>query len=604
MIGKTLLNFHLTESLGEGGMGAVYKATDRNLQRTVAIKLLHPNLVSDPAAFQRFRNEAHLSARISHPNVATLLDFQKTDTLHFIVMEYVEGKALDSLLRFQEQIPEKLAVRITMQVLEGLEAAHEMGIMHRDLKPGNIMINKRGFVKLMDFGIARLENSARLTQQNRVIGTLEYLAPELIKGGEPSRSSDLYALGILLHEMLTGRTPFKGENEAAIMYQITQGKLDFDFSQINPRLAQVIRKLTHRQVSRRFQRTAEVLTELEKLYPPGKIDTKVLTEKLQYSPKSSVGLKLAKPVLPSVSLPDFSGKKVPKFSLPFDMDLRILGVAVLCCLFILVLSLFRPNEEPKGDLPTDPKGEITNKGTPNSLVPSSSMARTQVTPSQPTSLPQGPQNLPSPEQEKPSQKEEEKQRPTKRPKQHTIKPFAKVEEEKETPPKKEEAKSPSETTQIAKVEPEEEKAKDVSEEEASTEKKSSPQNTVVASRRVKFPDLSVSASLGETVSTETHREGQEITLYSTQPIYHSGALIIKDKAKLRAKIKKLRRGKGGKKAFLALELLAIETSGGAWLPVHYPEYSNLNKYQVEFKEGLVLSKIKIKSTSIYVPQTN
>ena len=605
MIGKTLLNFHLTESLGEGGMGAVYKATDRNLQRTVAIKLLHPNLVSDPASFQRFRNEAHLSARISHPNVATLLDFQRTDAFHFIVMEYVEGMALDRILRFQGQIPEELAVKITMQVLEGLEAAHEMGIMHRDLKPGNIMINKRGFVKLMDFGIARLENSARLTQQNRVIGTLEYLAPELIRGGEPSRSSDLYALGILLHEMLTGRTPFKGENEAAIMYQITQGKWSFDFSQINPKLAQIIRKLTHRQVSRRFQRTEEVLKELERHYTPGKINPQLLTEKLQDSPKTASGLKLAKPAIPAVSLPSLSKKTLPKLSLPLDIDTRIVGIALLCCLLILVLSLFRSRPTPTPDPLPEPNGELVLEEDSQQKLPTSAIARTQEAPSQPSLLPQGPQSLPGSQQDPPPKEEQRaEQSPKKRPKQHTIKPFAKTEEKEETTPVKEEEALPSETTQSAKAELEEEPENEVSDKEKSAKNTSSSQQPIVSDRLVRFPDLTISARLGETVSTEANREGQEITLYTTQSIYHSGALIIKDKAKLRARIKKLRRGKGGKKAFLSLELLAVETTGGAWLPVNYPEYSNLKKYQVEFQEGLVLSKIKIKSNSIYVPQTN
>ena len=604
MIGKTLLNFHLTESLGEGGMGAVYKATDRNLQRTVAIKLLHPNLVSDPASFQRFRNEAHLSARISHPNVATLLDFQKTDAFHFIVMEYVEGMALDRILRFQGSIPEELTVKIAMQVLEGLGAAHELGIMHRDLKPGNIMVNNRGFVKLMDFGIARLENSARLTQQNRVIGTLEYLAPELIRGEEPSRSSDLYALGILMHEMLTGKTPFTGENEATIMYQITQGKWGYDFSQVDPKLAQIIRKLTHKQVSRRFQRTEDVLKELERYYAPGKINPKILTEKLQNIPKNVPGLKLAKPVLPSMNLPTLSKKELPKFSLPIDIDTRIVGIALLCCVLILFLSLFR-TDPIKKEVPIPAPGEETTQGNEfQQELPTSTMARTQVTPSNPGTLPDGPQNLPGSKQDLPPKKEESKQSPKQRPKQHTIKPFAKAEGKEESTPKKEENASSSKTTQPVKEEPKQEEENVIPEEEKPSEKTSSTPQVPASTRYVKFPDFTISARLGERVSTETNREGQEIMLYTTQPSYHSGALIIKDNAKLRARIKKLRRGKGGKKAFLALELLAVETTGGAWLPVNYPEYSNLNKYQVEFQEGLVLSKIKIKSNSIYVPQTN
>ena len=158
MIGRNISHFHISESLGEGGMGQVFKATDRRLQRAVALKMLNPHLLNDPASFQRFQNEAQLSARISHPNVATLYDFLKDGSQHFIVMEYVDGKPLDQLLDLQGKLPAATSAQIAMQVLEGLEAAHDLGITHRDLKPGNIMITKRGFVKLMDFGIARLEN--------------------------------------------------------------------------------------------------------------------------------------------------------------------------------------------------------------------------------------------------------------------------------------------------------------------------------------------------------------------------------------------------------------------------------------------------------------
>ena len=197
MIGRKLSNFHINERIGEGGMGTVYKATDLHLNRTVAIKMLHPFLVSNPDSFKRFRNEAHLSARISHPNVATLFNFQAADDTHFIIMEFVNGQALDDMLKLQGRLPETEAAKIILQVLEGLGAAHELGIMHRDLKPGNIMITHRGFVKLMDFGIARLENTERMTRQNSVIGTLEYLSPELVKGGAPSKASDLYAVGVM-----------------------------------------------------------------------------------------------------------------------------------------------------------------------------------------------------------------------------------------------------------------------------------------------------------------------------------------------------------------------------------------------------------------------
>ncbi|MEM7514379.1 MAG: serine/threonine-protein kinase, partial [Bacteroidota bacterium] len=311
MIGRKLSNFQINERLGEGGMGTVYRATDLTLNRAVAIKMLHPFLVNNPDSFKRFQNEAHLSARISHPNVATLFDFQNHENNHFIVMEYVKGKGLDDVLKLQEKLSESETVKIAIQVLEGLGAAHELGIMHRDLKPGNIMITQRGFVKLMDFGIARLEHSERMTRQNSVIGTLEYLSPELVKGGVPSQASDLYALGVMLHEMVTGQTVFNASSEASLMYQIAHKQPSFQLAGVDRRLAQVIKKLTHKQPTKRYKDTQEVIRELEKIHPAGKVNPLLISQKVSPEKVGSIPAFNLSSVLDKLTLPSLGQVKLP-----------------------------------------------------------------------------------------------------------------------------------------------------------------------------------------------------------------------------------------------------------------------------------------------------
>ena len=348
MIGRKLSNFHINERIGEGGMGTVYKATDLHLNRTVAIKMLHPMLVSNPDSFKRFRNEAHLSARISHPNVATLFNFQAVDDTHFIIMEYVKGQALDDLLALQGRLPEAEAAKIILQVLEGLGAAHELGIMHRDLKPGNIMITHRGFVKLMDFGIARLENTERMTRQNSVIGTLEYLSPELIKGGAPSKASDLYAVGVMFYEMLSGQSLHSGDSEAAVMYQIAHEKAKVQLPGVNKRLVQIIKKLVQKDPNKRYQSTQTVIQDLEKLYPAGKVNTRMITEKVDHE-KSNSNARMALPV--QFNLPKLSQLKSSQ--LPFDLDLRILAGALLVCLLIVGIGRSGGTASPKANALAD-----------------------------------------------------------------------------------------------------------------------------------------------------------------------------------------------------------------------------------------------------------
>src|SRR5690242_6257453 len=211
--------YELHEILGRGGMGVVYRATDQILGRSVAIKMLPVDRAADPAFVARFECEALAAAVVTHPNVVAIYDSGRDEDSRFIVMEYVPGKNLSQLLRERGRLPPREAASIGAQAASALAAAHQAGIVHRDIKPANIMVDEAGHAKVLDFGIARTADSTNLTRTAHVIGSACCLAPELAHGEPAGERSDIYALGCVLYELLTGRPPFRGETPAAILYQ-------------------------------------------------------------------------------------------------------------------------------------------------------------------------------------------------------------------------------------------------------------------------------------------------------------------------------------------------------------------------------------------------
>ncbi|RMH40181.1 MAG: serine/threonine protein kinase, partial [Deltaproteobacteria bacterium] len=220
--------YRIVEKLGEGGMGAVFRAEQIALSRTVALKVLRAELSADPGLVRRFHAEARLAARLNHPNTVTLFDFgQDDDGSLFIAMEYVEGHSLREELVASGALPPVRALRIAEQVCASLADAHAHGIVHRDLKPDNVMLTQRGsktdIVRVLDFGIAKLRDerndgtSIPMTQQGDLIGTPQYMAPEQIRGEQVDTYTDVYALGAMLYEMVTGRLPFEGKTVLAIL---------------------------------------------------------------------------------------------------------------------------------------------------------------------------------------------------------------------------------------------------------------------------------------------------------------------------------------------------------------------------------------------------
>ncbi|HLE32547.1 MAG TPA: serine/threonine-protein kinase, partial [Bacteroidota bacterium] len=217
MIGSTISHYNIQEKLGEGGMGVVYKAQDSKLDRLVALKFLPEHVSVGSADLERFTQEAKAAAGLNHPNICTIHGIEEAGGKNFIVMEFVDGQMLQEK---KASLSMKQALDIGIQIAEGLAAANEKGIVHRDIKPENIMIRKDGRVQIMDFGLAKLRGASRLTKEGSTVGTAGYMSPEQVQGQETDHRSDIFSLGVLLYEMLTGQPPFKGVHETAISYEI------------------------------------------------------------------------------------------------------------------------------------------------------------------------------------------------------------------------------------------------------------------------------------------------------------------------------------------------------------------------------------------------
>jgi len=216
----------LLEKVGGGGMAVVFKATDTILNRTVAIKLLRNEFSNDPEFVKNFDNEAQAAASLSHPNVVNIFDVGKDNDDHYIVMEFIDGKTLKEVIQERAPLPCAEVVEITKQICDALEHAHQNQIIHRDIKPHNILINKFGMVKVTDFGIARAVTSSTITHQaDSVLGSVHYFSPEQARGGVATASSDIYSLGIVMYELLTGKLPFSGDSPISIALKHLQDEL-------------------------------------------------------------------------------------------------------------------------------------------------------------------------------------------------------------------------------------------------------------------------------------------------------------------------------------------------------------------------------------------
>lgn len=266
MIGKTVSHYRILEKLGEGGMGVVYKAEDLQLQRLVALKFLPPHVSSDSEEKARFIHEARSASALNHPNVTTIHEISDSPEGLFIAMEYVEGKTLRQVIK-DGALQLKKVLDIGIQMCEGLAMAHEKGVIHRDIKSENIMVTARGQVKIMDFGLAKLKGASKLTRTGTTLGTIGYMSPEQASGEEVDSRSDIFSVGVVLYELLTGRLPFQGENHAAIMnaimYEEPQPVARFN-AQASAKLADAVSKALAKDKEERYQHIDDLMTDLRR----------------------------------------------------------------------------------------------------------------------------------------------------------------------------------------------------------------------------------------------------------------------------------------------------------------------------------------------------
>jgi tetratricopeptide (TPR) repeat protein/predicted Ser/Thr protein kinase len=259
--------YEILQVLGEGGMGTVYKATDRELDRSVALKTIRPELASNPAIIKRFKQELILARQVTHRNVVRIFDLGEADGVKFITMEYIEGRDLTSLLREKGKLAPKEAAEIMEQVCRALEAAHMEGVVHRDLKPQNIMIDAHGKVAVMDFGIARSTEAAEaMTYTGAIIGTPQYMSPEQARGEKLDARSDLFSFGIVFYEMLTGNSPFKADTVMSSLYKRTSeaARPAIELVPEIPRgLSEMVSKCLDRDLALRYQNAGEILADLD-----------------------------------------------------------------------------------------------------------------------------------------------------------------------------------------------------------------------------------------------------------------------------------------------------------------------------------------------------
>lgn len=292
--GAVLGNYVVLEKLGEGGMGWVLKAQHRRMQRTVALKVLHGEATRSPDAIRRFHQEARAAAKLVHANIVNALDADEAGGIHFLVMEYVEGVVLSELLGRGGPLPVRDAVNYTLQVAHGLAYAHGEGVIHRDIKPGNLLLDKRGVVKILDMGLARLEEAVaaladatrpeRLTNAGQMLGTLDYMSPEQAEDAHAvDHRTDIYSLGCTMFRLLTGRPPYRGQ---AIVDKIVAHRdqpipsLSAARAEVPPDLDLVFQRMVAKRPEDRYQAMSEVVQDLETFLAKGRVRSKLRPAKV------------------------------------------------------------------------------------------------------------------------------------------------------------------------------------------------------------------------------------------------------------------------------------------------------------------------------------
>jgi hypothetical protein len=355
--------YEIIETLGQGGMGKVYKAYDRKVGEVVALKLIRPEISVNDKAIERFKNELKFARKISHRNVCRMHDMGEEGYFRYITMEYVSGEDLKRFIRRAGTLSAGKAIHIAKQVVEGLAEAHRMGVVHRDLKPQNIMIDQDGNARIMDFGIARFADAEGMTGSGVMIGTPEYMSPEQAELKEVDTRADIYSLGVVMYEMTTGKVPFEGDTPLSVAMKHKTEK-PRDVREVNPLippgLASIIAKCMEKSPEARFQSAEELVAELDRVERELSTGERVVVQK---------GAGTTKEV--TVTL------KAKKFAVP------VAGLAVLAVAAFLVFKFLpRKGGQPKAEPAVQIPAEKTFPGGPANEIAAKTAAPVEKAPIQ------------------------------------------------------------------------------------------------------------------------------------------------------------------------------------------------------------------------------
>ncbi len=553
MIGQYIQNYKIDSLLGEGGMGTVYRATDTVLGRDVALKMLNGTLTNQPQFLERFKKEARILAQLLHPNIAVIYNFIEQDNNYYMVMEYVEGENFDSLLRRNKVLSYEIVVPLFVQALEGLQHAHKKNIFHRDIKPSNLNLTPDGTVKLMDFGIAKIANEQRLTQVNRIVGTIEYMAPELIEGKDPSIACDIYAIGVTMYEMLCGKLPFESNTDFNMMQDILKKKpatIDTINASVPKSLSNIVMKALEKNPENRFPDARSFQQALLMAFPQLKtIDMasinqskKILeTQFVQLNTVESNGMKatvmmnaqgqtsLAQPSM----LQGLFQNMLSKQARPL-----LLTVVGLMAMIIITAIIFSRGSDKKqiAVVDTSTQPEKKQKDSVAENVPQLQSNLNNTPPNEPEiQTPVQPvNNLPLPEKE-------------------TIEATKKKENASVTAAKKEVHKNKP----VISTETNQKKAEPVPVKTEEKKNVAAPETKAHVAKRIEIRSrVTVDIKLQDRVALENLSEGQTLHFIVTSPVDYEGETIIRRGAPVNVTIKGIGR------VFIALTVNSIESASG------------------------------------------